>query len=156
MKTIILLLLCSITYAQQSTEKWNSYENRYEYFDSRGNMTGYKSYNPYEKQWEYYEVSKKQKYEPTSNVNIPLAQKALVSRQNAYDRNRARLQEVVDNIYKALAEIEDPTERKAKTDKFTKEYFNTINNTPADLSSNSTTDRIINYLNQGFVNVVGF
>jgi hypothetical protein len=45
MKTIFLLLLCSITYAQQITEKWNEYEKRYEYFDSSGKMTAYKSYN---------------------------------------------------------------------------------------------------------------
>jgi coenzyme F420-reducing hydrogenase alpha subunit len=155
-KLLFLLLLCNITYAQTSTEKWNQYENRYEYFDSKGNMTGYKSYNQYERQWEYYDIPKKQTYQPQSNVNIPLAMAAMNKRQNAYDYNRARMQEVVNNIYKALSQIEDPAERKTKTDRFTKEYFDPVNKTPTDLSSNSTTDRIINYLNQGFINVLGY
>lgn len=44
-KYLLLLLLCSSVYSQTSTEKYNSYQNRYEYFDNNGNMTGYKVYN---------------------------------------------------------------------------------------------------------------
>lgn len=39
---IVLLLFTITSFAQTTTEKYNSYPKRYEYFDSRGNLTGYK------------------------------------------------------------------------------------------------------------------
>lgn len=50
MKKLILtaLTLLSISiYSQSATKKYNDYYKRYEYFDSRGNMTGYETYNSY-------------------------------------------------------------------------------------------------------------
>lgn len=49
-----MLLLGTFCFSQTATKKYNSFYNRYEYFDSNGNMTGYEKYNSFTKQWEYY------------------------------------------------------------------------------------------------------
>jgi hypothetical protein len=145
MKTIFLLLLCSITYAQQITEKWNEYEKRYEYFDSSGKMTAYKSYNPYEKQWEYFTVPQKTAYQPQSNVNIPLAKESMSSRQKAYDSNKQKIQSVIDGIYRSYDKIGIPNVEVMARSRFDKECIQVINAGKYDLSSNSKTDEIINW-----------
>ena len=57
MKKVILpltLLLGVFCFSQTTTKKYNSFYSRYEYFDSKGNMTGYEKYNSFTKQWEYF------------------------------------------------------------------------------------------------------
>lgn len=71
MKNIILVtfLLISLNiFSQTSTEKWSSLNNRYEYFDSSGYMTGYKEYNSLMGTWDYY--SEKQR--PRQNQYNPI------------------------------------------------------------------------------------
>ncbi|NDW11269.1 hypothetical protein [Dysgonomonas sp. 520] len=61
MKRFLLLFLIVISYttlnAQSSTKKYNNILNRDEYFDSKGNMTGYDIYNSILGQWEHYSTN---------------------------------------------------------------------------------------------------
>lgn len=60
-KITISLFFFTILFSAQlpsSTEKWNSTLERYEFFDSNGEITGYKKYNSYKKQWEIIDFQK--------------------------------------------------------------------------------------------------
>ena len=93
MKKILLIFLVisisQISYSQSVVEKYNSLYNRYEYFDSSGNMIGYKTYNSLYNQWEYYDVKGKRretdfgKYVPP--VNLELVARVLAQKQARYD-----------------------------------------------------------------------
>lgn len=53
---LLLLFFCTCAFSQTMTEKYNSILSRYEYFDSQGNLTGYKVYDSLFKEWKYYKV----------------------------------------------------------------------------------------------------
>ena len=58
--TLLALLFITLMFSQRpsSTEKWNPTQERYEYFDSNGKITGYKKYNNYTQQWEIIDFQK--------------------------------------------------------------------------------------------------
>lgn len=72
---LILLLISTKLLCQTSTKKFNSQLNRYEHFDSNGNLTGYESYNKFNQQWEYfsadqyYGVGKKKRSDTYDDLN---------------------------------------------------------------------------------------
>jgi len=93
MKKLILILCLILTfrgYSQTTTKKYNSIENRYEYFDQNGKMIGYEEYNNISDQWEYYSLkssSSSNGYgEPQSTFDADLAIMALSKRQAEYDK----------------------------------------------------------------------
>lgn len=61
---IFLLFLCGLLFSQSVTERYNSLSNRYEYYDSSGNLIGYKQYNNLRKQWEYFDVQQQYQRQP--------------------------------------------------------------------------------------------
>jgi len=111
------LFLSSISYSQTSTEKWNSLSRRYEYFDQRGYMTGYKEYNSLGGTWDYYSTNEKPRlnqYNPVVNpVNIELIGQVLASKQarynagghsngNSYNSKRRYVNEMIHSNDRAL------------------------------------------------------
>lgn len=72
---LVLLLISALMFSQTSTKKYNSLMERYEHFDSNGNLTGYEAYNKYNQQWEYfsadqyYGVGKKKRSDPYKELN---------------------------------------------------------------------------------------
>ena len=61
-RTIILfalILLAGICHAQSSTQKWNDFYKRNEFYDSHGNLTGWAKYNDFYKRMEYFDKSGK-------------------------------------------------------------------------------------------------
>lgn len=156
MKNIYLLLLFFISinlYSQTSTEKWNSYLNRYEYFDSNNNMIAYKTYNSYLKQWETYTVNNKS-YEPQSNVNIPLTQQVLATKQKKYDSNIIKLNDCIDKSLKFVIVVcqEKGYDLDTTTkfcDKWKNKYISNLRND--DYSSDEYTLSVINYLKKATV-----
>lgn len=67
MKKLIIfssLLLGTLCFSQSVVEKYNSIYKRYEYFDSIGNLIGYKSYNNLSRQWEYFTVQPQNTKQP--------------------------------------------------------------------------------------------
>lgn len=94
MKKISLILLC-ITFTislfgQSYTKKWNSIQQRYEYFDSRGRMFGYDKYNSITKSWEHYDSDTPYPYtkQPQTIIqpyNLDLIWEMAARKQQAYD-----------------------------------------------------------------------
>lgn len=110
MKTVLIFLfICVSAYSQTSTEKYNSLYNRYETFDSRGNMISYRLYNSLMQRWETYSVNDdSQGFEvvkPTSNINQPPMERALKAKQDRYD-NQQRLQQPTTS-YEKTASLSD-------------------------------------------------
>lgn len=160
MKNLLVLFILSISlnsYSQSYSEKWNSLENRYEYFNSQGYLVGYKSYDNINRQWNYYEVSQKSSYDipVTSSINLPLAQKVLASRQEAYDANSKKIDDLINTFREALngSVLSDETKGRIKQ-KFNSEYLNVMYSKKYDFSDTSLTNQVIQWLNKGFEIIV--
>ena len=107
---IILVSISSIAFSQTQTKKYNSFNKRYEYFDSRGNMIGYEFYNNFTKQWEYYEEKQREPYKYAEPVqpNLDYLYQALAYKQRQYDLaiQQAQYQQAeADRIRKEKATI---------------------------------------------------
>lgn len=96
--SLFLLLSSLACFSQVMTEKWNSYNNRYEYFNSYGNMTAYKVYNSYSRQWETYTVNSQNQ----GSFNTELAMTALQKRQNAYDKGKQLINNKIQAGYNEI------------------------------------------------------
>jgi polyisoprenoid-binding protein YceI len=121
MKKIILIaciLLAFNSFSQTSTKKYNTLQERYEYFDQNGRMVGYEKYNSLSEQWEYYSTKKKQRSnnysEPVSTFDPDLAIKVLQIRQNqynnkkkVYEKNKFRIDQQNEDIYKNAYSIKN-------------------------------------------------
>lgn len=98
------MLVVQISFSQTSSKRYNSYLNRYEYFDGYGNMTGYEKWNSYKNQWDYYAVNNSNVYNRkpielapvTSNVDIDLVNKALAENQRRYDNQVAEAKKTAE------------------------------------------------------------
>ena len=153
MKNIVLIFLffTSINlYSQTSTEKWNSYYNRYEYFDSNNKMIAYKTYNSYLNQWETYTV-KNNSFETQSSLNLPLIEQTLAYKQNKYDSNIIKLKDCIARNQKIIIVVcqekdYDFNTTKKFLDKWEKQYVSELRNN--DYSSDAYTNDIINYLDK--------
>lgn len=152
-KLFFLFLISYYSYSQDYTQKWNEYLNRYEFFDKRGNMTGYKKYNSYLQSWEYYNLNSENNYNTVkSSINAELIQNALNSRQESYNRNVRKINDIVDIIKNEfITQSKSSQIYNIMINRFYKEYINNINNNSYDLSNNSQTDKIINYLLDGAI-----
>ena len=53
----MLVMACSQMNAQQLTQKYNSFYNRTEFYNSSGTMVGYAKYNSFYDRLEYYDAS---------------------------------------------------------------------------------------------------
>lgn len=95
-----LLLFSTICFSQTMTEKWNSYKNRYEYFNSYGTMTAYKVYNSYLKQWETFTVTNS---ENQNTFNTGLAMTVLEKRQNAYNEGKQLIDNKINEMYAEIS-----------------------------------------------------
>lgn len=86
---IILVFISSMLFSQTQTKKYNTYNQRYEYFDAYGNMIAYEKYNSYSKQWEYYELNKSKsspyQYRDPEELDISALGNALRIKQRQYD-----------------------------------------------------------------------
>ncbi len=149
MKYLLLLLFSVSAYCQTLTEKWNTYQNRYEFFNSNNQLIGYKKYNTYTRAWEYFEETPVQHYQPQSNINIPLTNQVLAARQARYDTNKRKLQNTYDkllfNTYK-LFPNKTESEIKVLNQVFTDVYVTPTNKQNIDLSQDSVVYNYINYL----------
>lgn len=146
----LFLFLFTSIYSQTYTEKYNSLNNRYEFFNSSGSMIGYKIYNSLNQRWETYMTNTSNTNTTIeSNVNIPLAMKALSITQGRYDTNLARVNGLIESLKTRLynSSLDATTVQNIRT-RFNTEYTSQIGK--YDLSSNATTQKVINWLESGF------
>lgn len=138
----------SFCFSQSATSKYNSIYNRYEYFDSNGTMTGYKTYNSVSQQWEYYEIPKtntQNRYNEVQQVDTDYRIKGLQYSENKSSRNYNRIVETINKIDKLIYN-NGINEFNNELSKLFKNCVNEINSKKIDLSSDDMTNRAINYL----------
>jgi hypothetical protein len=140
-------------FSQTATKKYNSFYNRYEYFDSSGNMTGYEKYNALSKQWEYYttdNTSQSQKptqYRDPQQLSISGLGNAMATKQNSYNYNVQQLQNTVISISNQINNLDLPYgQRQLISDTFRKKCVDEINRTRINYSSANETNRVIQWL----------
>jgi hypothetical protein len=128
---ILCLILAFSSYSQTRTKKYNSLQERYEYFEN-GRMVGYEKYNSLRKQWEYYSTKKSSSNsysDRQSNFDVGLARMALEAKQNRYDnekeiveQNMARLSELQTEISEHAYNINDTNKRDQIIELYNEKY----------------------------------
>lgn len=159
----ILLFTCLFlsfnSFSQTSTEKWNSLSRRYEYFDQRGYMTGYKEYNSLRGTWDFYSTNQRQgqvEYnKPVNPYNTNLVERVLAAKQGRYDANVQRISNEINRIGDNINNYDISDERKQNMhDRFNSEYLDELNSKKRDLSNNNLVTDIINWMYTGINKIV--
>ncbi len=126
---------------------------RYEYFDSRGNMTGYEIYNSMTRQWEYYSLTQSSQtrqptqYRDPQQLDISGLGNATSILQNRYNNNAQQVQNAVNTISNQINNLDVTNEqRKLISDTFQKNCISMINQTTINYSSANETNRLIQWL----------
>lgn len=115
-----MLLFGVICFSQTVTKKYNSYYNRYDYFDSSSNLIGYEKYNSYSRQWEYYSLKSSQQsrqpyqYRDPQQLDISNLGNATTTLQNRYDNNRRKAQNAIDDIVYQIKSMDISDSKKSK------------------------------------------
>ena len=141
-KCIVCFLILSIFSAnlmgQNYSSKYNSLYERYEYFDSNGNMIGYKKYNSLYDRWEYTDLSRQHKSNRNSYYNLDLIQQAMLYKQQQGDRNLNLIYDKDDEIQNILSKVAERTGGfNSKQKDEISQYVTTINSMcKGDLSNN--------------------
>lgn len=102
---LILFVFSSNLMGQNYSSKYNSLYGRYEYFDSNGNMIGYKKYNPLYDRWEYTDLSRQNKSNSNSYYNLDLIQQSMLYKQQQGDRNLNLIYDKDDEIQDILSKV---------------------------------------------------
>ncbi len=145
--------------SQTVTKKYNEYQERYEFFDQYGNMTGYQKWNSYQNQWEYYDVKNSSNYkkEYVEPYDFNLLRKGLEYKQNAYESNVDYIQNEINFVnqkfeifykYKDMPEVKPHIPRIENLYNKYMEGINKLNNTSVDFSQKSSVNQVLNWLSQ--------
>jgi|GEM_PF-5429350 len=150
MKFILpFLFCCFLSFGQTLTEKWNQYQNRYEYYNISNQLVGYKTYNSYTQSWEYYEQKPQQQVQ-YRDENFELWANVALAKQQKYDANKQKIQNAVDDIRNKISKSGYPSEVWASAlGTFDGKYVDGINTGKYDLSSDNKTTELINWLYSG-------
>jgi hypothetical protein len=153
----LLLLITSISYSQNFSEKWNSVYSRYDYHDTNGNLIGYKKWNSVYSRWDYTQLNSSNSnvtpvYAPVDQGgSLDIAQKVLIEKQRRYDVNFAKLKEVntVNIDYLKAVSINKGLSYDKAYNRYINEYWNKVMRGNYDISANSTLDSLLDYLTKG-------
>lgn len=130
---------------------------RYEYFDSKGNMTGYEFYNTMTRQWEYYELSQRNstQYRDPLQFNISSLGNATSTLQNRYNNNTSYLQQEVSAMVQSVYNLDLTNEEKTKIiNKFQNESLRIINTQAFNYSSLNETNKVLKYLRDNLNKII--
>tara|TARA_R110002167_G_scaffold366415_1_gene596386 strand:- start:18159 stop:19073 length:915 start_codon:yes stop_codon:yes gene_type:complete len=156
---ILLLFFSLVAFAQNYTQKYNSIKNRTEFFDSNGQMIGYKFWNSLKGQWEVYDVANNNRTEDlygsyTPSIDLELVNKVLNSKQTKYDLNLNRvyghLELIKSNIYNRFS---DSQKRNMALERFSI-MEKSINDNPQDYSKNIVTNQMISLINTNYYEII--
>lgn len=144
-----LLLSLSTTNAQDVTKKWNNIYKRYEYYNSRGNLTGYEKWSSIYNRWEYFNA------QPQSNNNgykypdyqspydIGLIERVLSQKQQVFNQKVKNVQNKVNNIQNLMLFLYDNceiTDKQSDDFQFYNNQMVKITNSMIDQNYNSLMD----------------
>jgi len=163
---VLFLFVFSFSFSQNIIEKWNNLTNRYEYYDSNGNMVAYKVYNSLKGQWETYNIQQTNS-SPQSSINVDLAEKTLNTLQARYDSNILKVRDKIKYIFKSIDYLvldvmtkgENPTELDYKYAEhlkylFKEQYVNNVEKSGYDYSKNNITYEVLMYLENGSISLI--
>ncbi|MCX7549268.1 hypothetical protein [Xanthomarina sp. F2636L] len=158
MKKLLFSLLFFVgfsSFAQTYVEKYNSLNGRYEYFDKQTNkMVAYKSYNSLNGTWETTYVNNNQqgsgRYIPQkqrTDDNFALLQQVMAEKQAKFDANYEKIMKHIGSFrMKTVLAIDERKVAGFIMDNFYKNCVNSLDGKNYDLSSNSKTIEIMNYI----------
>lgn len=158
MKKLLFLLLFFVGFssvAQTYVEKYNSLNGRYEYYDKQTNkIVAYKSYNSLNGTWETTYVNNNQqgsgRYIPQkqrTDDNFALLQQVMAEKQAKYDANYEKIMKHIGSFrMKTVLAIDERKVAGFIMDNFYKNCVNSLDGKNYDLSSNSKTIEIMNYI----------
>ncbi len=153
----MVVLSINMTFSQTYTEKYNSYLNRYELYDSSGQLIGYKKYNPYTKSYEIKYFNTQQGSSYIEPIDTDFLMQAMLYKQKQYDTNLPKIQDKVNSIHNLFDKLDemDCLQARQKSEEIDKvrdnfnSYIKEANGflNYIDLNS-SNTSRIINRLDR--------
>ncbi|MDP9956851.1 hypothetical protein J2X97_002510 [Epilithonimonas hungarica] len=157
MKKIFLSALLSISsfyFSQSVIQKYNSLYKRYEYFNSSGNMIGYKQYNNLSRQWEYFDLNDNQNEKQprqygdyTQPYNFDLIERGLRLKQNNYDSNFQTVKSTINYIINDINSWDSDSDTKHKIiQQFKSAISKNLDNQDINYASNDETNRVIGWL----------
>ena len=157
--SLFLLFFYMSSLAQSHSEKYNSLLKRYEYYNDQGQIIGYKIYDIINRQWEYTDLSQTKSgydYPPiTSSINLPLIQQVMSTKQNQYNSNLSSINNYINELRTLLNNSSFNEESKIKIkQKFNSQYLEPMHAKGFDFSNYSLTNQILQWLKDGFDNVV--
>ena len=148
-KLFILFVLCftNFIFAQSYTQKYNELYNRYDFFNNDGKLVGYKYYDDLNRVWKYKDLKEQSKTSYINPINTNAVNRALSSRQNAYNTNAERVQNVINKIKTEIQAFPEDDETKATMiSRFLNETVRKVNSKNPDYSSNAVTTKVIDFL----------
>lgn len=159
--TIITLILFTTLLQAQTTERWSQAYGRYEYYDSSGNLIGYKKKDIYG-QWQYYDLrssntqSKTYKYPEYQNpYDTGLIERALSIKQQGYNRKLENIQALYkkneNEIAAFLDEIDDSEIWNDKLQRIEKYYRFVGSITSADIDEGY--NGLVTYFNDAYIKI---
>lgn len=143
-------------YSQTMYEKYNSYSNRYEYFDTYGNMIGHKTYDKYNDRWVYY---KKQQVD--NDLHLTETTKAIGDVQSQmqarYTYNYTRLTNSIDALIdKVKTSSYSAYVKKNCLDDFAEKCLKPLNAKKLNMTSTSDITGAIDWLNECMDSFIDF
>lgn len=162
MKKIIFsafLLLGISCFSQTATKKYNSINRRYEYFDSRGNMTGYEIYNTLTRQWEYYSTTSQQRslnqYRDPIPLDITPLGNATTTLQNRYNQNTQWVQQEISKMFDAVYSLDIYDNQKNQIiETFKNSPLKSVNSQRINYSNINECNRVLNYLKESLSTII--
>lgn len=160
---LTMIILCTISsYSQNRTEKWNEWSKRYEYFDSRGTLVGYKIYNNYKRQWEYYDLTQNENSRnPQRATSVDYGIQVAGMLQARYDSNMAEIQRLINEFRQKTISSSENAPNKIEEEAwihagydFQVLYVEKFMNNTGDLSSRNRTEKIKTWLTNAYNNLV--
>ncbi len=151
MKKIFLFLLISsfsFSYSQSYTEKYNDLYNRYEYFNNRGKMIGYKYYDNLYRVWKYKGLSNNSENSYVDPINGDRVEDVLEAKENKYNVNTEKIRVAIRDIQNKINEMDMSEYERNKKQMELENKLKYINSKKIDYSNNNTTAQILNYLYQ--------
>ena len=145
-------------YSQNYTEKYNSTRSRYEYFDSRGNLIGYKKYNSTSNRWEYTDLqnnSSRRKYsDPKSPYDWDFIERAMQQKQQAIDNNTNYIYDKIDEFNETIGFVSQRNGGLTQKQRNEIKQFDSDlkkNTNGADLSDNAYVRSVISWINSWII-----
>lgn len=154
-----LCFLSFYSWSQSMTSKYNSLYKRYEYFDSDGQMVGYKQWNSLHKQWEYFDSSSNKRKTDYGNyvspIDLGLVSQALTQRQKRYNSNVQKVKNHLSFIYDGFDNLNSQERTNMAYILFQKRMksFFQVNN-KLDYSSNNIYNQVISRITDIAIDVV--